>query len=649
MYSSINVIQKKKEVNPIDNFLSGYWENDIWNVDDDEMRQFYVKPLNIKTKTMDFSYLPFPIKKELKYYFAYRLTEDTLTIQTVLYYYLLTKHLNDLFNRYYQSVNTISEIPYEDIIFRWRNLLNQKGVTTIKKDGSDHGNISFLSQLHKFISYLYDEREEYDKDVWDCRKIPCIRITENKANYMLNFTEIPLCFRNMVKRYIKFRSTSNSISNCQVDILSLRLFIKNILNQEPEWSDLTKLKRVHIETYLAWLLCQTKGLTSRPTEYLNKLRYFLEYIQRAQYPEAPDLPSACLIFKEDIPKNLKRHQEEIKYIPEGVIYQFEDNIENIKPARFQPVAIILRASGWRISDVLNLKYDSCLEQTTKGWYLHGDIPKVSVLNHRVPITDEVAAAIKVFAREIEEKSNEINNPNHLLFVSFRGRRKGYCYRGCLIRDAFNRLSNEFNITDDAGNIYHFGNHAFRHTKAVELINNGMNLLHVQKWMAHASPEMTLRYAKILDDTMRSSWEEVIKKGLFKIDREGKAIPINPNDITDEDIIEWEYIKNNLDAVRMPLGYCLKSKKQECHTQLNPCLTCRNLCTTVEFIPQFEHEIREIKQLIETGKKLGRDIWVEKNEYLLNRYMDILTVLKTGKTHHKAGKKGREYVGGERNG
>ena len=39
----------------------------------------------------------------------------------------------------------------------------------------------------------------------------------------------------------------------------------------------------------------------------------------------------------------------------------------------------------------------------------------------------------------------------------------------------------------------------------------MNLIHVQKWLAHSSPEMTLRYARVLDTTMRKSWEDVMKK------------------------------------------------------------------------------------------------------------------------------------------
>ena len=99
---------------------------------------------------------------------------------------------------------------------------------------------------------------------------------------------------------------------------------------------------------------------------------------------------------------------------------------------------------------------------------------------------------------------------------------------------------------------------------------------------------------------------------------------------------------------MPLGYCMKPKRQECHTQLIPCLTCRNLCTTPDFIPQYELEIQETKAMVERGKEQGRSSWMEKNQTLLERYESILVVLKEGKTHNKASKKGREYVGGNHN-
>lgn len=266
---------------------------------------------------------------------------------------------------------------------------------------------------------------------------------------------------------------------------------------------------------------------------------------------------------------------------------------------------------------------------------------------RIPISDEVKTVVESVIQITRSKSTEVNNPRHLLFNRYSGRRMGLAPQAKMISEALNRLAEKYNITDDQGNLYYFKLHAFRHTKGVELINNGMSLVHVQKWMAHMSPEMTLVYAKVLDTTLRKSWEQAVKNGLFRVTVSGQLKQIDISDIENEDLIEWEYIRYNLDAVRMPLGFCMKPKKQECFTQLNPCLTCGNLCTTPDFLPQYELEIQETKVLIERGKEQGRDMWVEKNTHLLQQYEEIATILKTGRTRHIAGKKGREYTGKER--
>ena len=176
-----------------------------------------------------------------------------------------------------------------------------------------------------------------------------------------------------------------------------------------------------------------------------------------------------------------------------------------------------------------------------------------------------------------------------------------------VSESLNSLAEKRRIVDENGNTFYFKSHAFRRAKRIELINNGMNILHVQKWMAHVSPEVTLTCAKILDTTMRKSWEEATKQGIFRVNESGYLKKIDISTIENEDVIESEYIRHNLDAVRLPLGFCMKPKKQECHTQLNPCLTCRNLCTTQDFIPEYELELQETKAIIERGKAQNRSV------------------------------------------
>ncbi|EGD50513.1 hypothetical protein TheetDRAFT_2665, partial [Thermoanaerobacter ethanolicus JW 200] len=47
--------------------------------------------------------------------------------------------------------------------------------------------------------------------------------------------------------------------------------------------------------------------------------------------------------------------------------------------------------------------DTCLDRTSQGWYLCGDILKTQILNHRIPITDEVYAVVQAVVDEVKEK------------------------------------------------------------------------------------------------------------------------------------------------------------------------------------------------------------------------------------------------------
>jgi integrase len=644
-FTSNHVTVTQAKLDEISATLEGYWGNDKWNANNPVFNEFRAQKWRHHVN-IDFSRLQPGIREEVKFYLSQRLQEHTLRLTTVFGGYGVSlAQLTDFLAGAYPNIRSFVDIKINKAMSKWRSYLIEQGLSVNKNGRISNSNYEILlQQVYHFMIEFYDDRDEFEKDVWDVRRIPGARYTQNRSDYLLPFEEIPTPFMPLAKKYMKVRVGICSQGQCWVDIMSLRLFLSFIHKQYPSWKDLKGLSRQDMENYLTWLPSYTD---ERKGRYLGCLRTFFDYIQRAEYLEAPLKPYVTLLFKEDFPRLPEVSEEDIKYIPEGVLTQLEDYLGHLTPAECIPEVILLRASGWRISDILNLCYDTCLDLTSQGWWLCGDIVKTRVLGHRIPITDRVAAVVQAVIEETKEKSTPENNPDKLLFVRYDGKRIGRPPLGAYVRDALNRLAKEYNIVDDQGKLFHFGNHAFRHTKGVELINNGMNILHVQKWMAHASPRMTNVYAKILDTTMRKSWEETAKKGVFRIDPTGKPVMVDPVDIQNEDLLEWEYIRSHLDAVRMPLGFCLKPNKVECKHQLNPCLACRNLCTTPDFIPQYEVEIRETKEVIKRGKAQGRTIWVEKNQILLERYEEIVSVLKEGHTRHLAGKKGREYVGEER--
>jgi integrase len=411
------------------------------------------------------------------------------------------------------------------------------------------------------------------------------------------------------------------------------------------------LSRTDIEEYLVSLKIGRNSYGKPNSSYqiwlaINHLKYFLEYLERTSSLEAPATAVGKLIWQEDGGNAPQHKYTEEKYIPEAVLHQLEQHMHKL-PSKYLPVVIILRASGWRIGDILNLRYDTCLEHTSSGWWLCGDILKTEVMNHKVPLSDEIAAIVQAQCDLIKEKISGEGNPEKYLFPSTQGRRKGRPIYERGVRKALNQLASGCSIKDDDGTIFHFKNHAFRHTKAVELINAGMSLVHVQKWLAHLTPEMTLAYAKLLDSTVRKEWEQAFAKGAIRIDVQGQPKVLSTEQIGSEQEIEWEHIRHNLDAVRLPNGYCFKPKKANCPTQDTPCYTCRHFCTTPDFLPQFENEERELRELILLGEKAGSEIWVDRNTQKLNRVLPVIQVIRSGDLHHPAGKAIREYTPEER--
>lgn len=159
--------------------------------------------------------------------------------------------------------------------------------------------------------------------------------------------------------------------------------------------------------------------------------------------------------------------------------------------------------------------------------------------------------------------------------------------------------------------------------------------------------MTLAYAKILDSTRRKEWEQAFAKGAVRIDGQGQPKVVTTEQLGHEQEIEWEHIRHNLDAVRLADGYCFKPKKANCPTQDSPCYPCRHFCTTPDFLPQFEKQERELRELIALGERAGSEIWVERNMQKRNRVLPVIQVLHKGTLHHPAGKTMREYTPEER--
>ena len=112
----------------------------------------------------------------------------------------------------------------------------------------------------------------------------------------------------------------------------------------------------------------------------------------------------------------------------------------------------------------------------------------------------------------------------------------------------------------------------------------------------------------------------------------ESTPPNVNKVKQEEI-RYEFIRKNLDPVRVPFGVCFKLNKLPCRQQIGHCLECDNFCTSKDNIGEYEQEIERVKEQLKISKTLGREEWEEKNrDYLEILERMLLRIQKEGLIH-----------------
>lgn len=604
------------------NTEKGFWiKNDVWPGYDKAFEESGIKvKKSIKEWTIaDFTtFKQEQLKNEMKYFILKRLKEGDITAHGCSANYLRAiRNLGEAVSSYFGK--SFADINPDEI--------NMSGV-----NASDTENRMFRELKYRTVSFIrdiYDEREGLDRDKWYALQIPGVKLSASikSSKPSLCFEEIPAYYRESVKRYLKTLIYRRSWSFCKEVLMYIRYFYKSFYGHGYQDGFLGNLTRGDIEKYLQWV---SEDYVNNNATFRSKavsfIRNWLDFIQLAEFDEAPRKDVTRLIYDEDIPRRERASDtlEKVKYIPEPVRVALDAAIDEIEPAEMKPVYILLRETGWRGTDILNLRYDKCLDYV---WnirdeeyvpYLYDEITKTGIPLHKIPIRPEVAEMVANLIADAKAKSTDENNPDKYLFNTYEGKSKGLPYSKPAFASAVNELIARKDIRDGSGELYHFRTHSLRHTRAMEYTEQGMPIGIIQQILGHCSLQMTLHYSKVSEDMLYKKWSETEKLGLFK----PASAPPNKKYTHTEEIC-YEHVRKNLDAVRVPFGTCFKPAKIGCKSQTQMCLDCTSFCSGKEDLPAYDAEIRRIKSLISIAEKTGRTDWIEKN----TRYMENLTRMK----------------------
>lgn len=622
---------------------NGYWiKNDIWFGKDIAFyeREIYINDRARTRMIADFStFKQASLKNEMKYFILKQLSDGEFTAHGCAANYL--RAIRNLG----KTVSNYSEISFADIDPDEILMHDMKVSNTENKTFKE-----LKCRIIGFVRELYDNREGLDRDRWYALQIPGVKLSAaiKRTKPSICFDEIPAYYRDSVKRYMKSLIYRRSWSFCSEVLVYIRYFYRSFYSHGYLNGFQENLTRIDFEKYLQWVSedYENNNATFR-SKAVSFIRNWLDFIQLAEFDVAPKKDVTKLIFDEDIPKRERASDtlEKIKYIPEPVRIELDAAIDEIEPAEMKPVYILLRETGWRGTDILNLRYDRCLDYVWNSRdeeyvpYLCDEITKTGIPLHKIPIRPEVAEMVSTLIKDAKAKSTEENNPDKYLFNTYEGKCKGLPYSKPAFASAVNKLIARKEIKDGSGELYHFRTHSLRHTRAMEYTEQGMPIGIIQQILGHCSLQMTLHYSKVSEDMLYKKWSETEKLDLFKPET---APPDKSYQHTEE--VCYEHVRKNLDAVRVPFGTCFKPAKIGCKSQTQICLECASFCTAQEDLPAYEAEIKRVEALILIAEKTQRNDWVEKNsQYLKNLTMMRDRILQEGIVH-KNGKLREAYDG-----
>jgi integrase len=147
------------------------------------------------------------------------------------------------------------------------------------------------------------------------------------------------------------------------------------------------------------------------------------------------------------------------------------------------------------------------------------------------------------------------------------------------------------LTDGHGRPLSFSrSHRLRHTKATTLLNLGVPVHVVQRYMGHLSPEMVMHYGATLAATAEREF-----LALAKIGRDGRELAMDR-----QDLLDLVSLERRTDRI-LPNGYCLLPPTKSCEKG-NACHTCDHFATDRSYLLEIRRQLAETEALVAVRKE-----------------------------------------------
>ncbi|MDA8381375.1 MAG: tyrosine-type recombinase/integrase [Actinomycetota bacterium] len=324
-----------------------------------------------------------------------------------------------------------------------------------------------------------------------------------------------------------------------------------------------------------------------------------------------DAPARRLVFRSDIPR-LPRPLP--RYLPVDADRRLSEALERSEFRLAADALLLQRACGLRIGELLDLELDCVHEIPANGAWLKVPLGKLDS-ERMVPLDDESVALIdRIVATRSEGRPlphPRTGRPAQFLFTH-HGRRLGQ-----------QALRRELDRAAGEARLGHVTSHQLRHTFATALVNAGVSLQSLMALLGHVSAEMSLRYGRLFDQTVRAEYERALdlaKARIGPLPERRRRIPV----ASDDDWKAAPAIK-----ARLTGGYCLRAPAQGACPYANICEHCPSFRTDAASVSVLAAQRIDAEALATDAEERG---WIDEAD----RHRRLITRLDTLLAEGQAG-------------
>jgi integrase len=368
----------------------------------------------------------------------------------------------------------------------------------------------------------------------------------------------------------------------------------------PGLTSLSELTRDHIEEFTAF--ARTRGYRghragesrtvgpSAAAHTMITLRCFLDDITAWGWAQAPP---RRLVFGSDIPRQPRLLP---RALPADIDAALMDAVTRHPDPFARAGLVIMRGTGLRIGELLDLELDCVVDYGTTGSWLRVPLGKLAT-ERAVPLDEGTLACLDALIRH---RGPQRALPHPRLgrdadFVFAEGGRRVVPGR---LRRALQQAAADAGLAGTDGQPLRVVPHQLRHTYATTLANAGLSLPALMALLGHQTPEMTLRYATLATPTLRTAYETAMGKMRRQFTLTPAGRPIVP------DKVAW--LSAEMLKTRLAHGYCSRDPAAGACPYANICENCDNFVPADDAAPVLQAQLHDISALRDDASQRGWD-------------------------------------------